>query len=573
MEDHFLERISNLEDTLNNVLDQVNRLVESFEISERNAFVSRCGLVSLIETLRDARVVQEDLLNQRWETTMSEQMEEARYRERFIHLKKRFLALFRGDAKKINAFRNLIDEAEFFVISNRFQESTEVLKRAFAMDKDHYELAYYLAELAYEQGHVPAAKSFLSQALTANPGYQDGLVLLALIHYGENEFTTAKGLLLKAIDNNPADDLAFLCLGSILNAEGDFDAAEGILNRVNEIRPHAQSYYLLGMGAKEQGKNKDAIAHFKQAMELDPEHSDAIFALGLVYLERGWTRKARTCFSQAFELNPDRMEFRQALQLDQPDWSREPLEMDEESQKTFAFAEELMHRGKFKQALPHYRRLLKIHPDHHVLLTSFAVLNFSLRRFEEALFVARKILDSQVTEVVACASYSLQLEALRALGWLDEASRVLDEMRRVFPSGRGRVMANFVMAVNMAEMGQDLDEAERLAQDAVDQSPDEFKHNALDALAWVYFKQDRYEEALRLLELALDMGDSLTHLYHYGIVLVHMGLQDKALAVFDRALRAKNKGSKVDEIVFTAIRSEIERLDARRIGASPGTDR
>lgn len=560
LEDHLLERISNLEDTLNNVLDHLTRLAESFQTLDRNTFITRSGLSALMDILKEAGAVKEDVLHQRWESTIIEQMEEARYRDRFGQMKGRFIALFRGKPEKLSIFKAKIDEAEILVLSDRFEDSTKVLKKAFLLDKRNYELAFYLAELAHEQGLIKEASGYLKQALDANPAHEDALVMLALIYYGENRVEPAKELLQRAIQASPSDDLPLLCLGSIYTSEGSFDTARELLERVNQIRPQAQAHYLLGIGFREQQKTNQSIEHFDMAQQLDPDHEEAIFSLGMAYLSKGWSRKARECFGRALELNPNRMEFRQALEFRFPDMSQVSSELDPESLEIYQFAENLVREGKYKQALPHYRTLLRKYPNNYLILTSYAVVHFSLRRFEEALKAASKILTQATPPLVACGAYTLQMEALRALGRYDEALLALAKMHEQFPDGYGHVIAKYGMALTLADMGKDLREAESLAKAALEVSPAEFKHNSMDALGWVYFKQGRYDEALELLEGAVALEENLTHLYHYGMVLLALNLQEKAFQIFDRAVKLREEGPRIDDFIFAAIRREIRKI-------------
>ena len=562
LEDHLLERISNLEDTLNNVLDHLTRLAESMQTLDRNTFIARSGLSALIETLKEAGVVQEEPLHQRWESTIIEQMEEARFRDRFSQMKNRFLALFRGKKEKFSVFKSRIDEAEFLILSDRFEESVKPLKKAFAIDKKNYELAFYLAELAHEQGLTKEASTYLNQALAANPNHEDALVMLALIYYGEEHIEEAKELLVRAIKTSPKDDLPLLCLGSIYTSEGLFEEARDLLIHANQIKEQAQTHYLLGIGYREQEKLNASIEHFDAAQSLDPEHEEAIFSLGLAYLAKGWTRKARECFNRALELNPNRMEFRQAMEFKYPDMAQASSELDADSQEVFQFAEQLIKEGKYQQALPHYRALMRKYPNNYLVLTSYSVANFTLRRFEEAQKSAAKILTLAAPPLVQCGAYTLQMEAFRALGQYDEALQLLNQMINHFDDGYGRVIAEYGMALTMADMGKDLREAEVFAKSAVDHSPSEFKHNSLDALGWVYFKQGRYEESLKLLEASVALEENLTHLYHYGMVLLALNLQEKAFQVFDRAVKIREEGPKIDDFIFSAIRREMRRADA-----------
>jgi len=557
LEDHLLERISTLEETLAAVLEHMSRLSETVDMVDRNGFVTRSGLSSLVETLRETNLVHEEPLYQRWETTMLEQMEEARFRERFMQMKSRFLALYRGETRAKTSFQSLIEEAEFLIYSDRVNESTEVLTKAHELDPQNYELAYYLAESYQLQGLNEPAIALLETAIEANPDHPDSLLLLALILYAEGQAEASEQLLVRTLELSPHQPLALLSMGSLMTADGRHDEAVSFLERSVEIDPQAQGYYLLGICARERGRFKEAIDALAYATDLDPEHEDAIFALGLTYLERGWTRKARACFQRAQELNPERMDFREES-LDETEPPEHPVDMDPDSIQTLALAHALFHEGKLKQALPHYRLLLRRYPSSYLLLSTHAVLSYSLRRFEESLKSARKILDQETPPMVRCVAYMMQMECLRSLGHYDEAIECMTEMLKEFPDGYGRTVACYGLALTKADRGRDLREAEHLAMQAIELSPEDFRHNALDALGWVYFKQGRLEEALELMKSAVELRETVNHLYHFGMILLALNLQDEAFKVYERIVKLRNKSVNIYEFIYSAIRREME---------------
>ena len=554
IEDHFLERISNLEETTSSVLEHLSRLADALETQERNNFVTRSGLSSLVETLKETNLLREEFLYQRWETTMIEQMVEARYRDRFMQMRGRFMALYRGKPGQLASFQALIDEAEFLIFSDRFQESVELLCEAAELDPENYELAYYLGEILHQQGMIDDAIDYLKQALKAKPDHADALLMLALISYADGQPLEAKTLLRRSLEIRPNKPIAMLSLASILVAEGDFKAAEPLLIQVNEIDPQAQSFYLLGLVARETGKLKRAIDLLNHATELDPDHEDAVFTLGMAYLERGWTRKANACFSKAMELNPSKIEYREPpLEPEAKDLSSHVQNWDDESDETLAFAEKLVREHKVQQALPHFRHLIRKHPTNSELLTRYAALIFAQRRYDETLKVVRRVLMLETSEQERVIAYTLRMESFRALGRYDETIETLNEMAEAFPAAPGKAIASYGLAITKADRGEDLHGAERLAREALELAAPEFRHQALDALGWVYFKQGRYEEALELLENAISLRESINHLYHYGMILLALNLQEKAFKAFERTVQLRKESPQIEDFIFTAI--------------------
>ncbi len=554
MDDHFLERISRLEETVGGILEHLSRMSETLEMLDRNSFVTRSGLAALIETLRETNLLREERLNEHWENTMAEQMEEAGFRDRFAQMRGRFIALYRGTPEQRVNFANLIEEAEFLIYSDRSRESADVLAKALDLDMQNYELAQYLAEYHQQNGQNHKAIEFLNHARRANPDHAETLLMLALLTYGDGRAKEATKLLTRSIELAPHNPVALLSMGSILTAEQRFEEAAPFLKRVNELDPQAQAYYLLGVGAKDGGRVKEAINLLEQATDLDPTHEDAIFALGMAYLERGWTRKAKTCFSRAQALNPTKLEF---SDIEERQVVASVDSLGDEIRDALNAADELRSRGKHKEALHQYRQLLKKRPNHPILLSSCAVAYYSLRRYDETLRLTQKLIDGEFSDNLRLIAYTLHMEALRANSRYPEAVALLTRMREVFADGYGRTIANYGMAMTLADMGQDLAEAETMAREAVAACPPEFRHNALDALGWVYFKQGRYEEALEVLASVVHMRESSAHLYHYGMILLALNLQEEAFKVFERTVRLRDKAVQVDEFIYAAIHREI----------------
>lgn len=557
MEDHFLERISNLEETVNTVLEHMSRLVENLDVLDRNLFVTRSGLSSLVDTLKETNLLREELLYQRWEATMIEQMEEADNRDRFTQMKDRFLALYRGQPSKQAAFESLIEEAEFLIFSDRFNESTEVLARALRLDKRNYELAFYLAEFHHKQGLNQEGLSYIDTALASKNDHVDSLLLRGLILYGERSFEESEKSLKRCLSVQPNNAKALMCLASIYVDDSRYEEAAPLLERVLKIDPQARAYYLMGVVSKERGKLHDAFEYLDQALELEPNHEDALLVLGMAYLERGWTRKAKAVFAQALELNPHKFDYGEDTPFDAQYEVEVREDMDAAGRKTLQFAKALMDEGKLNQALPHFRQLLKRYPSDPSLLAGYAVLCFSLRRYQEALKAARKILGEEIPEMLRIVAFTLLMESFRALGRYEEAVEVVHEMRGEYQSGYGRIIADYGLSLTLADIGRDLDQAEQIAKDALSVCPPEFRHKLLDALGWVYFRQGRFEDALELLKTALSMKEDLNHLYHYGMVLLSLNLQEEAFKIFERTVQLRNRYNRLDDFLYTAMQEEM----------------
>lgn len=95
-----------------------------------------------------------------------------------------------------------------------------------------------------------------------------------------------------------------------------------------------------------------------------------------------------------------------------------------------------------------------------------------------------------------------------------------------------------------ADMGTQLDEAERLIRKAVALKPGD--GYITDSLAWVYYKRGQYEKALPLLEQAVNLvPDDPIIREHLGDVYAKLGMTEKAL----KSYRQSIKNGHTDKVV------------------------
>ena len=159
------------------------------------------------------------------------------------------------------------------------------------------------------------------------------------------------------------------------------------------------------------------------------------------------------------------------------------------------------------------------------------------------------------------------MEAFRALGLYEEALGSLNEMIEAFPNGPGRAIAGYGMAMTLADMDQDLKGAEEIARHALELSPLDFRHNILDALGWVLFKQGRFEEALELVESALSMQETVNHLHHYGMILLALDLKEEAFKAFERTVDIRERGSGLEEYLLQSYHGQLDTGEEQEMAA------
>ena len=563
LDEHLLERVSGLEEIVKRAAETLRSVVDAVQKHERAIFINQTGLLSTKELLEKKNVISSDELVELWESKMGEQMLALEKKQRFIERKDRIASLFRGE--KRDRFLQLLAEAESAIDSFDPERGIKALEEAFKLDRDNYELSFFLGEMFFNDGNLDRAKHYLERTLEVQPDHFDAAVFYGVLLHERQDLKGAERWLRRAIQISQDSFLPYFSLGAIYARKGKLLRAQKFLEKAIQIEQLPQAYFLLGTIFYDKGQLERAIRALQSAIKLDPEYEEAIYHLGLCYLDRNWNRKAIDCFQEALELNPNKIEYQQAVKIYEGISAHAPLEGPAADE--FSQAEALATQGNYIEALDHYRRAAQVDPENVSILMPYALLCSHLEMNTEAILVARRVLKQRPTEVVAAAAYTTLVEALRAEGNFKEANRALEDMLRDYSSNYAKSIAYYERAYNLAEMEESLDEALESAQLALRYSPKELKQFPLAALGWVYFKRRDFLNAVDFLSKSADLGPTATNLMHLGMALLESGEKERARQVFRRAKSFKAKGAGLEEKILEQIRSTtklIDRLHARR---------
>ena len=563
LDEHLLERVSALEEAVKRSAETVRASAEALRKQERAIFINQTGLLSVKELLEKKSLIAGEDLIELWESKMGEQMMALEKKQRFVERRDRMLSLFHGERRE--RFAALFADAEGSFDSFDQDRGMRSLEDAFKLDRDNYELSFFLGEMFFNDGNLDRAKAYLERTLEVQPSHFDAAVFYGVLLHERQDLRGAERWLRRAIQISQESFLPYFSLGAIYASKGKLLRAQKFLEKALELEAIPQAHYILGTIFYDKGQLERAMRSFQSALRLDPEYEEAIYYLGLCYLDRNWNRKATQCFQEALELNPNKMEYQQAVRLYEDQKGHIPIQGPAAGE--MAKAEELVAGGNYKTALDHYRKAALIDPENVNVLMPFALLCSHLSMNDEAVTLSRRILIGNPPEMVAAAACTTLVEALRAEGNLREANRVLDEMLTRFETNYGRSMLFYEKAYNLAEIGESYDEALDCAKQSLRLAPKEMRQFPLAAAGWVYFKMGDFDNAVDLLTKSSELGPTSTTLVHLGMALLESGLKDQAKVVFREAKRFNVKGSGLEEKILEQVRTTtklIDRVQAKR---------
>jgi tetratricopeptide (TPR) repeat protein len=150
---------------------------------------------------------------------------------------------------------------------------------------------------------------------------------------------------------------------------------------------------------------------------------------------------------------------------------------------------------------------------------------------------------------------------------MDLKDGMIASMKKVLTLDQDHVQAMNYLAFSWAEMGQELEQAEKFArQAALKEKNDAF---ILDTLGWVLYKKGEYKEAIEVLEKAYDMQPAVGIIAeHLGDVYAKLNKLDKAKALFLKATEAETSDERKKELKSKITRIENTVKGGARVPAS-----
>lgn len=151
-----------------------------------------------------------------------------------------------------------------------------------------------------------------------------------------------------------------------------------------------------------QGRQDEAEALYRQALEVDSENADALHMLGVIANQRGEYKQAASLIGKAIQRKPGAEHFHSNLGLALMGSGEldaaciaflAELERFPASHASHVNLGALLHKlRRYEQAIEHYRTALSMLPDDFEVLNNLGVAHLELRQFESAEEVARKSL-------------------------------------------------------------------------------------------------------------------------------------------------------------------------------------
>jgi tetratricopeptide (TPR) repeat protein len=459
------------------------------------------------------------------------------------------------------------------------------VQNILAQDPVNYDAIYIDGTLNLVKGDVAKAVrvfEYLSKTYSQNPQVRYQLAL-AYLRYAKSASAVdsqkavngAETSLNDAIKLDPHFAQATLLLAELKIAKGSPAAAVDLLAPLIKERPDTQiaAHYLLAAAYLAQQNADQALAVYRQMMELFPKDPQPPFLKGRILLAKGQQPDARKAFEKSVEISPDYMpatEMLVDLDIAEKQYTTALDRAQKQIDKDPKLAQAWTLRGKIYLAQRDFTHaeadLLKAIELDSNLQPAYLLL--------AQLYVASNKQEQAIEKLNAAVEKNKTVPALMQLATIHEQLKHYTEARDAYEKVL-TVAPNFAPALNNLAvldseyLGQ-LDTAYDLAKRAREASPNE-PHLA-DTLGWISFKKGDYDNALRLLqESAGKLPDQPGVQFHVGMAHYMVGNEGPARIALQKAADASANFPGKDEArqrlavlaikvgtANTAVRTELE---------------
>jgi tetratricopeptide (TPR) repeat protein len=441
----------------------------------------------------------------------------------------------------------------------KYKQAAEAYQAALEDEPDNADTQRALASALLNDSQYDAALAVYQDLAKADPNDSQALLKIAQILHRQGKFQDALAMVTKAkgvAGNSDNLDLAFE-EATLEDALGRYDDAVTTLQTILSQTAHLDHKYSdpeknnraifldrLGIIYGEQNKTADAIAAYKQIIDLGPD-----------YVIRGSQGEINTYFAAH--------QWKEALAV-AGDLARQ---FPNDPRVQLAYAQQLADAGQADQSLAIARSQLKGNADDREALYDIAVIDFHLRRSQDALASLDKA-DALATTPDEHFSIDLLRATVLDHDKQYDAAEVQYKKALAIDPNNATILNDY--GYMLADHGVRLPEALAMIKKAVEFEPQNGAF--LDSLGWVYFKLGQYGPAEENLHQAIDRTPTDASIHdHLGQVYEKTGRLQLAVTQWERSMSeyAHSLPADADPADVAKVKHELDEARVKLARISP----
>ena len=189
---------------------------------------------------------------------------------------------------------------------NRFHD-------ALSTDRSFLAPKFELGMIAYKEGNLDQASSYLEDIASRIPFYAEVRLVLADIQFGRHNYRTAAEHYDKVLEFGILDEAAeqrvMIKRGTCYYNIDNYEKAEQDIEKALRYNPRSADAHLLLSAIKiKLGKNDEAMKSLQQANASNPDNAEILYQMGSIYYKENNSRYV-SCFDRVFTLTDGKKEY------------------------------------------------------------------------------------------------------------------------------------------------------------------------------------------------------------------------------------------------------------------------
>ncbi len=409
---------------------------------------------------------------------------------------------------------------------NKEKEAKSIFQNiAKHSDKEKHQAYYYLGHISQKEGNIPQAQKHYKKALALQADFHIAMLALVETYEQTNQLKQAVSLLESFSQKFEPNEQIALQLAKLYIYQQDYEKAYAQYEIVLAFRPDDLNFQIrMAFLLMKQKKYNMALNHLQGILKQAPQADRIHFYIGAIYEELKSYRKAIKAFMQVPSTSAYYNEARiYAAYLENK--QKQPQKAQKILEEALATTQQVTSKLFLV-----YASLLNDMKQYDQAISSLATAVKQFPKDENLHFILGSLYDK-----------------------VDRKEDTIKTMKYILSMNPQHVEALNYLAYTYAEMDRELDQAEKLARQALQLKPND--GYIQDTLGWIMFKKGHFKNSIELLESAhkLNSNESIIA-EHLGDAYHKNNLPSKAIEMYKKAYEIET-GQQAKEKLQTKIKA------------------
>ncbi|HAM39603.1 MAG TPA: hypothetical protein DCP53_09470 [Elusimicrobia bacterium] len=446
------------------------------------------------------------------------------------------------DTKSVFLRKKLI---YLYLLAGNVKEASKEIEELSKLNPEDKEIVELLAEISIYQKKPEDAISSYEKIISTEPSNKKALYNLGILHSQTGKPEKAISYFEKYLELEPESAEIYVSIGILYQRINQLKKAEDYLKKVYEMDPNSVSA-LIALANLYENKREynNAIELYEKLLEIFPDDSDLYMKIAGLYLMQKNIPKAKEYLLETekmFPKNPWINYYLGLIMVEEKKYNDAINYFNKSAKLDKKIAEPHMQKGyvytmqnNVKKAIESFEKAVSLKTEiadvYFFLALNYEVLN-KYKKSEKYLKEAIKLEPDN-------PKYHFELGIV--YDNLKKAEQSEESFFKVIKIDSTTAQAYNYLGYTWADKNIKLDEAEKFVKIALSIDPENPAY--IDSLGWIYYRKQKYNEAIELLKKASEKINDSIIFEHLGDCYLSLGNNQMAVDSWETAyLIEKNK--------------------------------